>query len=322
MADAHHRFAALADDVERTMRMLGAWSDPAPPLVPFRRPFAMDAMPFEHWLQLVLVPRMREIAAGRAELPASSNLAGHAVREFDGRDDLTPLVDVLRAIDALSPDAPLFMSQPASRPAVGLGRRPGLAIALVVLVSAWAFVAVALATRLAPFLPFLTHPRAFQSFTGSAAPGVDFQPLRITVTALVDDADAIRPTDASLLVIRSMRTMTRGPTAPFDFTMNERPTEAAVLEWLADYGVDRHASAAHAAAAEALAVVATAAKARTVDALHVLPVGVHPGVHADELLRVGPQQSHWVELLLTAALVLAGGLPIAAAVVRLARSRR
>src|SRR5262245_1291734 len=92
--------AALADELERTMRAIGAWSEPAPPLVPFTKPFAMDTMPLEHWLQLVLVPRMRAIAADGEPMPPRSDLAAHAVREFDGEEDrMRPLFDVLRRID-------------------------------------------------------------------------------------------------------------------------------------------------------------------------------------------------------------------------------
>ncbi|MEO6028512.1 MAG: YqcC family protein, partial [Candidatus Binatia bacterium] len=243
-ATPHDRLAALAEQVERTMRDLGAWSDPAPPLLSFNLPFAMDTMPFEHWLQLVLVPRMREIAAAREPLPASSGLAAHAVREFDGQDEMNPLVGVLRAIDDLCPAAPWQAGQPV----VG-ARRLALGVALILLLTGWGVVAVTLTNRLAPALT-VASPMVLQTFAGSVAPGDDFQPLRITVTALAEDEHAIRPSDASFTLLRSMRTMTRGPTAPFDFTMSERPTEAAVLDWLADHGVDEHAAPAHAAAAE------------------------------------------------------------------------
>lgn len=310
MSAAHVRLASLADDVQRTMRELRVWADPPPPLRPFSKPFAIDAMPFEHWLQLVLVPRMREIVAAGEPLPARSNLAAHAVREFDGRDDLSPLVDVLRRIDELSPDRREVATTP-------LARRPLLAIVLMVLVGGWGFVAVALTGRIAPALAMFAHPRVFQTFTGATPPGPDFQPLRITVTAL-DDDDAIRATDASLVLIRSMRTMTRGPTAPLDFPMNERPTEAAVVEWLGDFGVDPHGDDARAAAREALAVVGSAARARTADALHAAAADAAPRVAADDLVRTAAHTPQWVELTLVVVLVLAGAVPILLAVLRAA----
>lgn len=305
--------AELADVVEQTMRGLRAWSEPPPPLVPFARPFGMDAMPFEHWLQLVLVPRMHEIAARGEPLPPRSNLAAHAVREFDGRDELWPLIDVLRRVDELSPERPATATTP-------LNRRPGLAILFMLAMTGWAFVAVALAGRIAPLFGAFAHPRVVQSFDGATAPGADFRPLRITVAALVDDGDAIRATDASFVLVRSMRTMTRGPTAPLDFAMSERPTEAAVVEWLGDFGVDAHADEARAAAREALAVVGAAARARTVDALHQA-ASVDPRVRADEPVRLDARTPEWVELALVVALVLAGGVPMLLVVLRIAGRR-
>ncbi len=182
------------------------------------------------------------------------------MREFDGQDERTPLIDVLRAIDDLCPAAPWQ----AGKPVLG-ARRLALGVALTLLLSGWGVVAVILSNRLAPTLT-VASPMVIQTFAGSVAPGDDFQPLRITVTALAEDEPAIRPSEASFTLLRSMRTMTRGPTAPLDFTMSERPTEAGVLDWLADHGVDEHAAAAQAAAAEALAVVGAAARAHTVDA--------------------------------------------------------
>lgn len=313
MSDAHYRLAALADEVQLTMRALHAWSEPPPPLLPFAKPFAMDAMPFEHWLQLVLVPRMREIAASGEPLPPRSNLAAHAVREFDGHDEMLPLVDVLRRVDELSPER-LVATTP-------LNRHPGLSILFMLVMSGWAFVAVVLAGRIAPLFGGLAHARVVQSFDGATAPGADFRPIRITITALVDAGDAIRATDASFVLIRSMRTMTRGPTAPLDFTMSERPTEAAVVEWLGDFGVDAHADEARAAAREALAVAGAAARARTVDALHTAAASAEPRVRADEPVRLDARTPEWVELALVVTLVLAGGIPLLLVVLRVASRR-
>ncbi len=84
------------------MRQLKVWAVPPPVLKPYRQPFATDAMPFENWIQMVLVPRLRDVARGEQLLPPSSNLADHAVREFDGWETMQPLIDALREVDALS----------------------------------------------------------------------------------------------------------------------------------------------------------------------------------------------------------------------------
>ena len=192
-------------------------------------------------------------------------------------------------------------------------------VVLMLLVGGWGVVAVALANRLAPSLAGLGHPRVFQSFTGATPPGADFRPLHVTVGALLDPGDAIRATDGRFVLIRSMRTMTAGPTAPLEFTMSDPPTEAAVVAWLGDFGVDTQADDARAAAREALAVVGAAARARTAEALHGAPTDVAPRVHADDLVRLDARTPAWAEATLVIALALAGAIPILVAVLRVAR---
>jgi uncharacterized protein YqcC (DUF446 family) len=253
MSTAHERLATLADTLARTMRELGAWSEPPPPLLPFRLPFAMDSMPFEHWLQLVLVPRMREIAASGAPLPPRSGLAAHAVRELDGRDEMQPLIDVLHAIDDTCPPPPA---------AAGDARRLGAGLALLVLLGAWTGVSLWVATHAAGAATGLFPATVIQSYLGSIAPDTEFRPLRITVTATVAGDGTLRATEGELVVLRSLATMGRGPTGPFRFLVAKPPTPPHVVDWLANVGVTRGADAER-AAAEALAVVAAAAAART-----------------------------------------------------------
>ncbi len=220
-----------------------------------------------------------------------------------------------RAEDAGSSIARLARTPPAA-----LGRAvrmpatrrwlAALAMGFLTVVLAWAIIAVGLAARLAPLLTPFSHPMLVQTFEAAIAPDAEFRPLRITVSALADDDDAIRATDGSFVLERSLRTMTRGPTAPLDFTMSEPPTVAAVLEWLGDFGVDARADPAHAAAREALAVVAAAARARTAAALHAAPAAVDPTLRADEAVRIAPRAPAWVALALAVALILAGAVPV------------
>ena len=49
----------------------------------------------------MLVPRLREVAAGEWAGPSDSNVAAQAVRELDGWDEAEPLLDVLRRLDEL-----------------------------------------------------------------------------------------------------------------------------------------------------------------------------------------------------------------------------
>ena len=312
MASGHGRLAALADDLERTMRAIGAWSDPPPPLVPFSRPFAMDTMPFEHWLQLVLVPRMREIAASGAPLPMRSDLAPHAVRELDGDEErMAPLFAVLRAIDEVCP-APVA-------PLAGDPRRARAAVAFVVPVLAWTMIAFQIGSWGAQVATNIFPARVYQTWTGTVAPGPDFQPLRITVAAEIMGNGTLNLRDGNLVVIRSMATMGNGPTAPLRFRVTTPPAPTDVGAWLATYGVPAGARADE-SVAEALAVLRAANTATTPAALHDVTVDRAVQPEADALLVVEPQTPQWVEIGVTLVALLAGLIPISIGVVRYVRT--
>jgi uncharacterized protein YqcC (DUF446 family) len=308
----HARLAALADDLERTMRAIGAWSEPAPPLLPYVQPFAMDTMPFVHWLQLVLVPRMRAIAANGEPLPMRSNLAPHAVREFDGDEErMAPLFAVLRAIDDVCP--PFRAPAPA-----GDRRRLVAAAALIVLGLGWLVVALQIGTWGARVAANLFPARVFQTWTGTTAPGRDFQPLRITVAAEITGAGTLNLRDGNLVVIRSMATMANGPTAPLRFRVTTPPAPTDIAAWLATYGVPA-GPPADAAVAEVLAVLRAANTATTPGTLHDVRVDGPTQPTADALLVTKPQTPEWVEIGVTVIALLLGLVPITIGAVRYAR---
>jgi uncharacterized protein YqcC (DUF446 family) len=96
-------FASLADRIEAEMRRLGAWSAdrPAQATIDEGGAFGMNTMAFTQWLQWVLVPRLREVADGSFPVPPSSQVAAHAVREFDGWHEVSDLEALLRELDDL-----------------------------------------------------------------------------------------------------------------------------------------------------------------------------------------------------------------------------
>lgn len=103
MTNVRVRAAELAAQLEQELRRLGCWQVIAPEFDPARDgPFGMHTMAFEQWLQAVLVPALREVAAGARPMPPRSNLAAHAVREFDGGDDRDRLCELLGQVDSLS----------------------------------------------------------------------------------------------------------------------------------------------------------------------------------------------------------------------------
>jgi uncharacterized protein YqcC (DUF446 family) len=90
----------LADRLQAELRALGAWENDPTRIPPPRGAFGSENVPFEHWLQVVLLERLREVARGKAELPARSMLVAKAVREFDGeRARYDGLLEILQAID-------------------------------------------------------------------------------------------------------------------------------------------------------------------------------------------------------------------------------
>jgi uncharacterized protein YqcC (DUF446 family) len=90
----------LADRLQAELRALGAWENDPTRIPEPRGPFGAENVPFEHWLQVVLLERLREVARGHAELPPRSMLVAKAVREYDGeRARYDGLIEILQAID-------------------------------------------------------------------------------------------------------------------------------------------------------------------------------------------------------------------------------
>ncbi len=62
--------------------------------------FGGGTMPFEHWLARVFVPAARQ-AIRNGQFPARSQVGVAAVRNFDGRDEMGRLTELLGEFDAL-----------------------------------------------------------------------------------------------------------------------------------------------------------------------------------------------------------------------------
>jgi hypothetical protein len=62
--------------------------------------FGGSALPFEHWLARVFVPAARQ-AIRTGDFPARSQVGVAAVRNFDGREEMGRLTELLGAFDAL-----------------------------------------------------------------------------------------------------------------------------------------------------------------------------------------------------------------------------
>ena len=90
-------------EVEDRMKAIGWWrEEPLPPaMYDFKQAFAMDTMPYAYWLQFIFIPRVRSIIETRGEFPPSSSVGTQAIREFDGLDEASGLVNSLCEFDAL-----------------------------------------------------------------------------------------------------------------------------------------------------------------------------------------------------------------------------
>jgi len=96
------------EEIEQEMKRCGAWSDKPFDEKPLENmgPFGMNTMPFERWLQYVLIPKVHEEIKNRNFPPGRSTIATKAVREFDGRDEYIPLTNLLWEFDKLFPGNP------------------------------------------------------------------------------------------------------------------------------------------------------------------------------------------------------------------------
>lgn len=91
---------AIEAELDRLYPML---PEPSPDDIANGGPFGMATMAFPQWLRFVFAPIARQRIAER-DLPASSSLAAHAVREFDGQPEATALIDLLAVFDGLVED--------------------------------------------------------------------------------------------------------------------------------------------------------------------------------------------------------------------------
>ena len=90
------------EQIETEMRQVHLWQEN--PLEAeqynFRAAFAGDTMSFPQWLQFIFIPNVKR-AAANGNFPSESQVSVRAVREFDGMDEASRLIEYLSEFDAL-----------------------------------------------------------------------------------------------------------------------------------------------------------------------------------------------------------------------------
>jgi len=89
----------LLDSIEAELRRLRYLIGEPDQLAGISSAFGQGQIPFEQWLGQVFLPNARAAIAAN-ELPASSHVAGAAVRNLDGADEADVLIGLLSAFDA------------------------------------------------------------------------------------------------------------------------------------------------------------------------------------------------------------------------------
>jgi len=88
----------LLDAIEFELRRLGYLHCPNQPAIVVSSAFGHDQMAFEQWLGSIFLPRART-AVATGELPASSQVAVAAYRNFDGVEEANGLIELLGKFD-------------------------------------------------------------------------------------------------------------------------------------------------------------------------------------------------------------------------------
>jgi uncharacterized protein YqcC (DUF446 family) len=97
----------LADEIEEELKRLGQWMPDPPPTgeVLAGGAFGASTAAFETWLQTILVPTLRQVAAGQTSIPRTSSIGAFAIREFGGvpvGDERRALLDLIHRVDRVA----------------------------------------------------------------------------------------------------------------------------------------------------------------------------------------------------------------------------
>lgn len=100
MSDSVNR---VLQDMTAELQALGLWQSqpPSAEAMTSSTPFCCDSMPFEQWLQFVLIPRMQALLDGNLPLPSTVNILPMAeIALADKASDVRLLLFIIGRFDA------------------------------------------------------------------------------------------------------------------------------------------------------------------------------------------------------------------------------
>lgn len=96
-----HPLHSLLIELEASLKQLNLWQAeyPSAEAMAYQEPFAIDTMPFENWLQFVLIPRFSDLLSNGATLPPSCHTAEMAEVVWADHAERLHLISLLRQLD-------------------------------------------------------------------------------------------------------------------------------------------------------------------------------------------------------------------------------
>ena len=104
MSENAQNLNQLLRDIEQELRDIDLWSNSAPAETALQsdQPFCHDTMPFQHWIQWVMIPTFDSILCKNGQLPEYSKISPMAELAFaDANEKTERLLSLLQELDNL-----------------------------------------------------------------------------------------------------------------------------------------------------------------------------------------------------------------------------
>ncbi|MCV6590603.1 MAG: YqcC family protein [Marinobacterium sp.] len=101
MTDCYSVLAALLAELRAELQVQGRWQmlPPSPEALASTQPFCVDTLPFEQWLQWVLIARFEAMVEARLPLPGHCDISPYATEALKGQRGSARLITLITQID-------------------------------------------------------------------------------------------------------------------------------------------------------------------------------------------------------------------------------